>query len=610
LKLHYSVNGGKEQAVTLLATKGAQTAEGRTLITLEEHKMAPGDIVAFYASARDAQSTARTDMFFVEAQPFERNFTQAQAAGGEAGGGNDEPNKISQRQKEIIAATWNEINDRKSDRATSAENARFLADVQSKLRDQARSLANRMKSRELAGANQEFKSFVADMEKAVEAMGPASDKLKGMQWQEALGPEQKALQHLLRAEATFRDIQVAFGNRGGGGGGGGMGRELESLFDLELDTEKNQYETGQRAGSAEQRQKEIDEALQKLEQLARRQQELAEQQRRNQQSTQQRWQQEMLRREAEQLQRQVEQLSRNQQGQQLSRTSTQGGQQSSQSQQSGERGQPGQPSQQQQQLERALEKMRQATQDMQNAAAAQNNGSPRGEAEARRAAERLQEARDLLRGMRKEQTGEQMAGMVKESERLADRQRDFEQRLRKEVMGQAQGPNGQPAGLTREKAEQLAGEKEAMQRDLKSLEKTMQDSARDLATTDRASSEKIRRALGQVQQEETARNMGLHADGIRKGWASYIAPREALATQSLNNLRDRLRDTQAGMGKDGKSGEKGLEQALNQAEAVRRQMDQLARSLGRQQGQQPGQRGQQGQQGQNGQQGQQPGQQG
>ncbi|MGH9661942.1 MAG: hypothetical protein ACRD96_25565, partial [Bryobacteraceae bacterium] len=72
LKLHYSVNGGKEQAVTLLASKGAQTAEGRTLIALEEHKMAPGDIVAFYASARDAQSTARTDMFFVEAQPFER----------------------------------------------------------------------------------------------------------------------------------------------------------------------------------------------------------------------------------------------------------------------------------------------------------------------------------------------------------------------------------------------------------------------------------------------------------------------------------------------------------------------------------------------------------
>src|SRR6202035_1842170 len=105
-----------------------------------------------------------------------------------------------------------------------------------------------------------------------------SEKLKTLAWKEALTPEQKALQFLLRAEATFRQIQVAFGNRGGGGGGGGAGRDLENLFDLELDTEKNQYETGQQSASADQRKKEIDEALQKLEQLAKRQQELAAQQ--------------------------------------------------------------------------------------------------------------------------------------------------------------------------------------------------------------------------------------------------------------------------------------------------------------------------------------------
>src|SRR5262249_41014394 len=155
---------------------------------------------------------------------------------------------------------------------------------------------------------------VKAMETAVEAMGPAADKLKALEWKDALPSEQKALQYLLRAESVFKQIQVAFGQRGGGGGGmgGGAGRDLESLFDLELDTEKNQYESASSAGGgAEQRKKEIDEALQKLEQLARRQQELAEQQRRNpQQASQQRYQQEMLRREAEQLKRQMEQLSR------------------------------------------------------------------------------------------------------------------------------------------------------------------------------------------------------------------------------------------------------------------------------------------------------------
>ena len=124
-----------------------------------------------------------------------------------------------------------------------------------------------MRSRELAGANNQFKSFAQDMEKAAEAMALASDKLKAQGWIDALQPEQKALQHLLRAESTFREIQVAFGQQGGGGGGGGGGRDLAGLFDLELDTEKNQYETGQQGGDGggEQQQKKGEEALQKLE---------------------------------------------------------------------------------------------------------------------------------------------------------------------------------------------------------------------------------------------------------------------------------------------------------------------------------------------------------
>ena len=170
-----------------------------------------------------------------------------------------------------------------------------------------------MQSRELSQENEEFNGFVKDMNAAADAMGPASEKLQQQKWQEALPDEQKALQHLLRAEATFRQIQVAFGSRGGGGGaGGGAGRDLASLFDLELDTEKNQYETGADRGSASQQEKDIDEALQKLDQLARRQEELAQQQATTAtKQSEQRWQQEMLRREAEELQRQMEQMAKN-----------------------------------------------------------------------------------------------------------------------------------------------------------------------------------------------------------------------------------------------------------------------------------------------------------
>src|SRR2546430_508772 len=120
---------------------------------------------------------------------------------------------------------------------------------------------------------------------AVGTMPPAAARLQQQKWQDAIPEEQKALQHLLRAEATFRQIEVAFGaGGGGGGGGGGAGRDLASLFDLELDTEKNQYETQQSASTADQRARDINDALKKLDELARRQEDLAQQRNNSNQS--------------------------------------------------------------------------------------------------------------------------------------------------------------------------------------------------------------------------------------------------------------------------------------------------------------------------------------
>ena len=637
VSLVYSVNGGPDKTVSILKDRQQKTVEGKTLLSLEDFKLVPGDVVSIYATARDARNTSRTDMFFIEAQPFEREYSQAQSAGGGGSDDGEADQGISKRQKEIIAATFNQVKSGKQDKAAAAEAGKFLSEVQSKLRDQAKSLANRMKSRELSGTNQEFQQFARNMETAVEAMGPATDKLHAQQWRDALAPEQKALQYLLRAEAIFREIKVAFGQKGGGGGGGGAGRDLDNLFDLELDTEKNQYESGQQQASQDQKKKEIDEALQKLEQLAKRQQELAEQRKQNPQTPQQRWQQEMLRREAEQLQRKMEQLSRGgsqqsqqqqgQQGQQQDQQSKsaqpgqpgQGGQQGKpgQQQQSAQGG-PGQPSREQQrqqqqqamrqgmqqrmagasqqQLDQAIERLKQATRDMRNAASSQEAGSPQSEAEARRAAERLQEARDLVSGMRQQQGGEQIGDLARKAEDLAARHQDFGARLRKEFGAEQGGGSG-------EKKEQMAGEAEALLKQLKDLEKQMQQAARDLAASDRDASNKIRRALGEMQQDEPQRNLGLSAEAIRRNYGAWAAMREATTTQSLNKLRDRMKELEAAGVKGGKPGEKGLQQALEQAENMRRQMEQMARAMGQkgrqgqQPGQQPGQRpGQQGSQ--------------
>jgi hypothetical protein len=476
--LHYSVNGGAEKTVELLPQKGVKTAEGKYVLTLEDYKLAPGDLVSLYAVAKDARNTTKTDIYFIQAEPFERNYSQAQSGGGGGMGGGDNDQQISQRQKDIIAATWNEYKNGSKDPSVAADDAKFLAEQEGKLAGQAKSLADRMKARELDTMPQ-FQAYAKDMEDASKAMIESAEKVKGQKWTDAMPQEQKALQAAQRAEAAFRDIQVAFGTQGGGGGGaGGAGRDLENLADLELDREKNQYETGQQSAS-DSRSQEMDKALQKLAELARRQQELAAK-KDQQQPFRQRWEQEMLRREAEQLQKQMEQLQRGdssqqqsasqqgqkgqqgqqgQSGQQSSQQAGQPGQQSGQSGQSGRVGSVASP-----QLQQALDRLKKATEDMQSAEKQQNGSPEQTAAGQRRAADRLQEARDILNGMQHQNASQQLDALSQQANQLAQQQGDFQNRLRQTVGG-ASGENprfGAQALQNQQQAERLADEKKAM----------------------------------------------------------------------------------------------------------------------------------------------------
>src|SRR5579875_249989 len=628
VELHYSVNGGEEKTASLLPQRNAKKVTGSMTLALEDFKVQPGDIVSFYAEAKDARTTARTDMYFIEAQPFERNYSQSQQGGGGGGGGAmDDQNQISQRQKEIIAATWNELKGTGA-KGTQAENANFLSQVQAKLRDQAKSLADRMKSRQLSDAGDSFKQFVNYMEQASAAMGPASDKLKGANWKDALGPEEKALQYLERAESVFRDIQVAFGNQGGGGGGmQGGARDLEGLFDLELDTEKNQFENAQSMQSADQRQQQIDDALQKLEQLARRQQELADQQKNPQTLSQKRYQQEMLRREAEQLQRQLEQLQRqaqNQPGQQ-----GQQGQQQGQPQ-SGQAGASGQQASalENQRMRETVEQLQKALDNMRQAASSQQAGTPQSDAEAKRAAEQLKDAQQALSSLRQQQSGSKVDDLTRQADDLAQRQQNFEGQLRRAVTGgqSGQGQQESRSGLfgrqgqdrmTPQQEQELYDQRSKETQDLKRLEQQIQNAVRELAGSDPKASGKLREALGQMQQQELPRDMQRNGEYIRRGLGEYAVLSESMITQGINNLRDQLHGVQQLMeqekGKDAKGAggdnkdDKAVEQALTQVERLRQQIEALQQRQGQngrngqQQGQQQGQ-GQNGQQqGQNGQ---------
>ncbi len=88
VSLHYSVNGGPEQDGE--HAEGAGREELRTATTtlsLEDFKLVPGDVVSLYATAKDAHAESRTDISFIQADPFEREFSQSQQSGGGGGGG-------------------------------------------------------------------------------------------------------------------------------------------------------------------------------------------------------------------------------------------------------------------------------------------------------------------------------------------------------------------------------------------------------------------------------------------------------------------------------------------------------------------------------------------
>jgi hypothetical protein len=650
LELHYSVNGGAEQVVPLLKTKGTKEAEGKTMLSFENFKVAPGDLVSFYATARDAKNSSQTDIVFAQAEPFDFKFTQSQQAGGMGGGMGmgDQDNNISERQKQIIAATFNEVRTGNKARAAIEQNARFLSDMEGKLGEQAKTLAERMGNRELGSISSEFAAFSKLMTDAAAAMGDAVNQLKPAKWRDALAPEQKALQSLLRAEALFRNIQVAFGQAGGGMGGGGAQRDLARMFDLELDTTKNQYETQQSDSSSQNdQQKAVDEAFQRLQMLARRQQELAS---RNseQQPMEQRWEEEQLRREAEELRQQMQQLAKNGQSQQSS-SSSQNNQQGQNSQQSSSssssssssqgsrqsgRQANGRTAQSDQQNQRRAEALKQAMNSLQRAEDEMRKAVSNQDATARqRASAELQQAQDLLNQMLHQQNGNSVSDLAQRAQEVANAQKEIGERMKqmygdrgpgsrsRQESANAGGENGMPemndpnsmrgfSGFRRrmpqemqsgraptEQESVIAGEKERMAQQLEQIQREMQQQAQSMAGSQPDAASKLRRALSDAEQKELAMRMQKEAEWMRQGFGERNAGMEDSLTSGLEQLSQQLQDIQGGIKAGNQPNQNGQNdktaEALAQVRALREQLEQGAEQpqRGDQQGQQNGQPG-------------------
>ena len=275
LEVRTAVNGGEETAGVLVANGRRPEARSAYTVFLEEHDLVPGDLVSYYAVAQDGVGgEAVTDMYFVAIRPFDRNYRQADSMpGGMGGGGMDGlDGTLTLRQKQVVVATFKLLRDKQGTSArTFEETVATVGLAQGRLREQVETLVRRLKNRGI-GASPEFGQIVGHLDAGLIEMTAAEELLIGGDPERALPREQKALTHLQRADAVFRDVQVAFGGGGGGGGGGPrpQAEDLANLFELEIDKLRNQYETveQQRRVSTD---NEVDELMQRLAELARRQ---------------------------------------------------------------------------------------------------------------------------------------------------------------------------------------------------------------------------------------------------------------------------------------------------------------------------------------------------
>src|SRR5207249_1326780 len=83
--------------------------------------------------------TVTTDIYFIEVRPFGREYRQGQQGGGGGGGGgqqDDSTEALSQRQKEIIAATFKLIRDKANFKSQEwIDNIHAIGQSQDKLAD-------------------------------------------------------------------------------------------------------------------------------------------------------------------------------------------------------------------------------------------------------------------------------------------------------------------------------------------------------------------------------------------------------------------------------------------------------------------------------------------
>jgi hypothetical protein len=573
LELVYAVRGGAEQVVPLrIAPQSASVTASHTLY-LEDLGVRPGDFVSYYVRAHDRgrgrrSSEGRSDIFFLEVKPFEQEFVLARSLA--SGGADRTVDDLVSAQKEVIVATWKL--DRRSQAAKGAkseQDIRAVAQAEAELKKRVEETSSSFRETNLRdprprapqpGRGQpdvpragQARPEEDAMTAAATAMGKAVESLNALRTGAAIPPEMDALNHLLRAQADVKRLQVA--RQASNGAGNRSTQDLSSLFDRELQREQQtNYETPATTG-----QQNNDTSLaDKVKELARRQDELNQRQQAAERMTaeERRRELEKLTRDQTDLRQRAEELTKQVEQQQ----SSQGSRGSRGSQGSvGSQGSPGSQNAQGSQGSRAGEQMRSVSEEMRNAAGDLQRQNPR-QASARgaRAVQSLQELERELRTSGPDQRRRALGETQLEVRQLADAERQIASELNR-IRG-SQGSQGSTGAADRDALRRLAGEQERLADRARQVQSGLDQQAAALAgAPGSGSKDDLQRAVGaaaaDLNRQRLPDRMQQSADQLRAAAgqssdqqandqaAKAAAAQEAVA-RDLDSLADKLASAQ------------------------------------------------------------------
>ncbi|MEX1129347.1 MAG: DUF4175 family protein, partial [Vicinamibacterales bacterium] len=426
LDLVYAVSGGPEHTVPFRQIVGSDTQRtGSYLLAAEDLKVQPGDVITYYAKARDVgrgkrPTETRSDIFFLEVRPFNEEFVAAQSQAGARGGGDQQLDSLIAAQKEIISATWNI--ERRAAGGRSAADIKAIAQAQAELKARA--------ERALGGGRPPVRDFAPQqvgrrpqaparnngVAAAVEAMTKAIEQLASEKTREAISHEMAALNGLLQAQAEVRrrEIQQQANSNAGGRGSNRQSQDLSALFDKELQRQqRTNYEQRSQIEERPEQAQTNQDALDRIRDLARRQEALNQRQQELERLAEEERKRELakLTRDQQELQRQAEDLSR-----QMGQQSQPQGQKGQQGQQRGPQGQSSE-GQGRSGMRSAAEQMRQAAGDLQR-----NDGQSAAQS-GERAAGQLRRLEEQMRGNSADARQRAAADLQAEAQQIAQEQR-------------------------------------------------------------------------------------------------------------------------------------------------------------------------------------------